>query len=260
MRRVVSVWFPTLPTDRLRQPEEGQGAALDPQRADGPFDPINGWVGGGGSDLSPPRLPLRHPPNGVPRAAALAGSGAAPRPSFGHRNQPSGNGGGCSSGGPWPAARDEAGAGAGFGAAGLRCMMRTRYGDAALLRRLAEWCLRYAPLAAVDPPDGLVDRRHRQRTSAWRGNPAAARSGRSAEVTGIGGAGCRCRYAGCRACGGSVWRGRGGAAGHGCHGRVSDRGVASAGGYAGRSASDGVRAGWAFGRGGPGAFGAAVRG
>src|SRR3954449_5825498 len=28
-------------------------------------------------------------------------------------------------------------------------------GDAALLRRLAQWCLRYAPLAGVDPPDGL---------------------------------------------------------------------------------------------------------
>jgi protein ImuB len=28
-------------------------------------------------------------------------------------------------------------------------------GDAALLRRLAEWCLRYAPLTAVNPPDGL---------------------------------------------------------------------------------------------------------
>ena len=27
MRRVVSVWFPTLPTDRLRQPKEGQRAA-----------------------------------------------------------------------------------------------------------------------------------------------------------------------------------------------------------------------------------------
>ncbi len=26
MRRVVSVWFPTLPIDRLRQPKEGQGA------------------------------------------------------------------------------------------------------------------------------------------------------------------------------------------------------------------------------------------
>lgn len=28
-------------------------------------------------------------------------------------------------------------------------------GDAAALRRLAEWCLRYAPLAGVDPPNGL---------------------------------------------------------------------------------------------------------
>ena len=28
-------------------------------------------------------------------------------------------------------------------------------GDAAVLRQLAEWCLRYAPLAGVDPPDGL---------------------------------------------------------------------------------------------------------
>ncbi|MEA2771985.1 MAG: hypothetical protein QOD93_4947, partial [Acetobacteraceae bacterium] len=39
MRRVVSVWFPTLPTDRLRRPEESQGSALDPQRGHAPFDP-----------------------------------------------------------------------------------------------------------------------------------------------------------------------------------------------------------------------------
>lgn len=29
-------------------------------------------------------------------------------------------------------------------------------GDAAALQRLARWCLRYAPLAATDPPDGVV--------------------------------------------------------------------------------------------------------
>ena len=54
-------------------------------------------------------------------------------------------------------------------------------GDAALLRRLAEWCLRYAPLAAARSAGRTLDRRHRQHTSAWRGNAAAARSGQSAE-------------------------------------------------------------------------------
>ncbi len=29
-------------------------------------------------------------------------------------------------------------------------------GDEAALQRLAAWCLRYAPLVAADPPDGLV--------------------------------------------------------------------------------------------------------
>ena len=29
-------------------------------------------------------------------------------------------------------------------------------GDAAALQRLARWCLRYAPIAAADPPDGVV--------------------------------------------------------------------------------------------------------
>ena len=67
MRRVVSVWFPTLPADLLARLEQrpGQGSALDPQRGLAPFDPIH-------------QLPS-----------------------------------------------------------------------------LAAWCLRYAPLAAVDPPDGL---------------------------------------------------------------------------------------------------------
>lgn len=87
MRRVVSVWFPTLPIDRLRQPEDGQGSApclhWDPQRGHAPSAPT----------------PLSHG-------------------SKGH--------------GPWRGS-------------GQRLDLPT----------LVAWCLRYAPLAAADPPDGL---------------------------------------------------------------------------------------------------------
>ncbi len=110
-------------------------------------------------------------------------------------------------------ARDEAGAGAGFGAGALRCMTRIRPGDAALLRRLAEWCLRYAPLAAVDPPDGLwID--VTGSTHLHGGETRLLRDlVRTAEVTGFGRPRCHCRHPGCRACGGPVWGGWSGAAG-----------------------------------------------
>ena len=166
MRRVVSVWFPTLPTDRLRRPEEGQGSALDPQRADGPLIPLlGGWSGGGYSDLSPPRLPPPdHPPNtGVPRAArpSCAGTlrmtrGSGQRPDLPLVTV---------TGRVVMAANAEA---AGLGlrpgmklaqaqalVPGLEVHDADPDGDATFLRRLAAWCLRYAPLAGVNPPDGF---------------------------------------------------------------------------------------------------------
>jgi protein ImuB len=158
MRRVTSVWFPTLPTDRLRRPEAGQGAALDPQRAGGPLIPLmGGWSGGGYSDPSPPRSPPPdHPPNpGVPRAVRpWRGSGRSPDlPSV------------TVTGRLIASVNADAAAlglrpGTKLGQAqalvsGLAVHDADPAGDAAMLLQLAEWCLRYAPLAAVDPPDGL---------------------------------------------------------------------------------------------------------
>ena len=108
-------------------------------------------------------------------------------------------------------------------------MTRTWLGDAALLRRLAEWCLRYAPLAAVDPPDGLwIDvtgstHLHGGETRLLRDLVSRL------NAQGFGRARCRCRHPGYRACGGSVWLWWSGAPGRGRHGRVPDRGVAPAG-------------------------------
>ena len=89
MRRVVSVWFPTIANDRLGQPEEGPGAALDPQKRHVPFDP-------------------------------MCFKGLAPS---------------C--------------------AGALHAMRNSGPNPHLPLLDLAAWCLRYAPLAALDPPDGL---------------------------------------------------------------------------------------------------------
>src|ERR1700761_7453983 len=107
MRRVVSVWFPTFPTDRLRWPEEGQGergAALEPQSGHAPFDPDNfrglgkrGATRGLQPSLSPPSSPnpLSHGSKGH---GPGGGWGGPPGPSYGHRNKPVGHRGGCDRG------------------------------------------------------------------------------------------------------------------------------------------------------------------
>jgi protein ImuB len=160
MRRVVSVWFPTLPTDRLRRLEEDQGSALDPQRGHAPFDPINfrglgerGATRSVATPASPPSAPnpLSHGSKGH---APWRGSGQPPDlPHVTAINR-------------LVMAVDTAAA-----AVGLRPGMKLAQaqilvpdlvvhdadpvGDAAVLTRLAEWCVRYAPLAAPAPPDGL---------------------------------------------------------------------------------------------------------
>jgi protein ImuB len=160
MRRVVSVWFPALPTDRLRRLEEGQGAALDPQRGRAPFDPINfrglGERGATRSVATPESPPS--PPNPLSHGSKGHGpwQGSGQRPDLPH----------VTAANRLVAAVDAAAA-----ALGLRPGMKLAQaqilvpglvvhdadpsGDAAVLVRLAEWCIRYAPLAAGAPPDGL---------------------------------------------------------------------------------------------------------
>jgi protein ImuB len=153
MRRVVSVWFPTLPTDRLRRPEEDRGerarergAAPNPTKGRRPLEPL--IKGGGTKTVDTPDLP---PQRGH---APFAGPGQSPGlPSV------------------TVTARLIASVNADAAALGLRPGMKLAQaqalvpglavhdadpaGDAAVLLQLAEWCLRYAPLAAVDAPDGL---------------------------------------------------------------------------------------------------------
>lgn len=104
MRRVVSVWLPVLPADRIRR--------LDPAAA----SPLI-TVGQDGSSR-------------IVAAADMAAQGQGLRP--------------------------------GMKLTEARILVpdlaehpADPAGDAALLRELAAWCLRYAPLAAPDPPDGL---------------------------------------------------------------------------------------------------------
>ena len=51
--------------------------------------------------------------------------------------------------------------------------------DASLLEKIADWCLRYTPLVAVDAPDGLTARHRRLRASLRRRTAAGRRSGRA---------------------------------------------------------------------------------
>ncbi|MDB5403072.1 MAG: polymerase family protein [Rhodopila sp.] len=135
MRRVVSVWFPTLPTDRLRRPEESQGSALDPQRGHAPFDPTplshgskghGPWRGSG----QRPDLPLITAAGRVLMSVDAVAAGLGLRPGMKLAQAQS-------------------------LVPGLTVHDADPAGDAAVLTRLAEECLRYAPLAAPDPPDGL---------------------------------------------------------------------------------------------------------
>jgi protein ImuB len=122
MRRVVSVWFPTLPTDRLRQPKKGQGAnhPLTGSKGHRPF------AGQG----QRPDLPLVTVTSRMVMAVDTTAAALGLRPGM-------------------KLAQAQA------LVPGLKVHDADLPGDAALLRRLAEWCLRYAPLTAVDPPDGL---------------------------------------------------------------------------------------------------------
>ncbi|MDR3531741.1 MAG: DNA polymerase Y family protein [Rhodopila sp.] len=128
MRRVVSVWFPTLPTDRLGRPEgrEGQGSSPNPlshgSKGHGP------WQGSGQRpDLaSPVIIVASRVLTAVNEVAAGLGLRVGMKLAQAQALVP-----------------------------GLSVHDADPAGDAAALMRLAGWCLRYAPLAAADPPDGL---------------------------------------------------------------------------------------------------------
>jgi protein ImuB len=106
MRRVVSVWFPTLPTDRLKQPEAR------------------------GQEGQRPDLPQ------VTAASRILMAMNAPATALGLRPG-------------MKLAQAQA------LVPGLSVHDADPAGDATMLTQLAEGCLRYAPMAAPDPPDGL---------------------------------------------------------------------------------------------------------
>jgi protein ImuB len=122
MRRVVSVWFPTLPIDRLWQPKEGQSVTHPLMGSKG----LRPFAGHGQS----PDSPLVTVTSRVVMAVDATSAALGLRPGM-------------------KLAQAQA------LVPGLKVHDADLPGDAALLRRLAEWCLRYAPLTAVDPPDGL---------------------------------------------------------------------------------------------------------
>ncbi len=129
MRRVVSVWFPTFPTDRLAPPEQ-IGLQNEPLRSTSA-----NFLASRESKAQPPRLSLQDLPlvtaaNRVLTAVNAVAAGLGLRPGI-------------------KLAQAQA--------VVPRLVVHDAdpVGDAAALVRLAEWCLRYAPLTAVDPPDGL---------------------------------------------------------------------------------------------------------
>ena len=158
MRRVVSVWFPTFPTDRLRWPEEARGSAPNPAKGRRPLEPLIEGCGKEGaaqalqSPPSPP--PFRTPERDQRGHAPFAGPGQSPGLPL-----------------VTVTSRLVTAVDATAAALGLRPGMKLAQaqalvpglsvhdadpkGDAAVLTGLAEGCLRYAPLTAADPPDGL---------------------------------------------------------------------------------------------------------
>jgi protein ImuB len=136
MRRVVSVWFPTFPTDHLRQPEgkQDRGAAPNPAKGRRPLEPLNQrWdqrghapFAGPGQRPGPAVVVANRVVTAVDAAAAALGLHPGMKLAQAQALVP-----------------------------GLSVHDADPEGDAAALQRLAEWCLRYAPLAATDPPDGL---------------------------------------------------------------------------------------------------------
>lgn len=158
MRRVVSVWFPTFPTDRLGRLEQGRGAAPNPAKGRRPLEPLIEGCGEQGAtvavatSVSPPAL---HTPERDQRGhAPFAGPGQRPGLPL------------VTAAGRVVMAVDAVAAGLGLRVGmklaqaqalvpGLLVHDADPAGDAAELQRLAAWCLHYAPLAAADPPDGL---------------------------------------------------------------------------------------------------------
>src|ERR1700743_3194874 len=120
MRRVVSIWLATLPPDRLRQRKESH-AAVQP----GSKDP-GSFVDQGQDPELPSVTVTSRAVMAVDATAAALGLRLGMKLAQAQALVPK-----------------------------LRVHDTDSPSDAALLRRVAEWCLRYSPLSAVDPPDGL---------------------------------------------------------------------------------------------------------
>jgi len=160
MRRVVSVWFPTFSTDRLWRPEEARGSAPDPAKGQAPWNHSLSDLEGRGASQSvvtsrmPPSLPDHFNKRDRRGPAPFAGPGQSPglpEITVTGRLVTSVNTAAATQG-------LQAGmklAQAQSLVAGLVVHEADPAGDAVALRRLAEWCVRYAPLVADDPPDGL---------------------------------------------------------------------------------------------------------
>ncbi|MCS6930740.1 MAG: DNA polymerase Y family protein [Acetobacteraceae bacterium] len=114
MRRVVSLWLPSWPTDRLRRSRDGRSPE--------------------GHGAPPDEAPLVTQGHDGRRMAVAAANPAALRL-------------GLRPGMALAQARSMV--------PGLRIVPADPEGDARALRDLAVWCLRYSPLTAADPPDGI---------------------------------------------------------------------------------------------------------
>ena len=126
MRRVISVWFPTLPTDRRRLPERNEEFAVSCDPASHGSKGQGPWRGQG----QRPGLPTVTITNRLLTAVDATAAALGLRPGM-------------------KLAQAQA------LVPGLAVHDDDPAGDAAVLTRLAEECLRYAPLAAPDPLDGL---------------------------------------------------------------------------------------------------------
>jgi protein ImuB len=115
LRRVISIWFPTFPTDRIRRRSVASPDASVPLTAATTTPLVT--VARDGNRRTLAAVDMVASGLGLRAGMKLAQAQALVPDLAVHEHDPD--------------------------------------GDAATLLRLAGWCLRYAPLAAIDPPDGL---------------------------------------------------------------------------------------------------------
>src|SRR4051794_26306181 len=147
MRRVVSVWFPTLPTDRIRRDcrlEEERGSAPHPAKGRRPLEPrYGGWTGGGNTaggngTVAPPCPSALMGSKGLRPFAGPGRSPGLPLVTVTGRTLTAVDAPGLRPGMMLAQAQ--------VLVPGLVVWAADPVGDAAELGRLAQWCLQYAPL------------------------------------------------------------------------------------------------------------------